>query len=384
MGGALPSREPTFGSVSRPGRWLVSPAYDLAFIILSAVLILFPHATYLAVGKNVVVDLVVTVLIGGPHLFATYTMTFLEPHFRSRYPRYTWGALLLPPLIVTLAIVNLTLLVTIFFLWASVHVIHQVAYVTDAYRMKDPRGWTWRARVIDYGLLATALYPIAVEKFVSDAFVTGGRRLLFPAFLKHPWVALPVWALFAFFACAFAVQSLRDARAGRFHPARTLLVGLSAGLFFVTPMLSNLDVAFQGLNTWHSFQYLALVLYLNRFRAERGFIGSDLVRRVSLRGSRLYAVCLAFTLVTAGAYVAVLAVVRHLGAFATGGPFRLPTGTSIHSGQHFFAFYAVVLSCLLVHYYFDHFLFLQKDEVITPSFDGGGKAAGALTPGFAA
>src|ERR1700741_3580887 len=105
-------------SLTRQGQWLVSPRYDLAFIIFSSVLIVFPHATYLAVGKNILVDLTVTLLIGGPHLFATYTMTFMEPRFRQRYPRYVWGALALPPLIVTLAVVNLTLLVTIFFLWA--------------------------------------------------------------------------------------------------------------------------------------------------------------------------------------------------------------------------------------------------------------------------
>ena len=29
---------------------------------------------------------------------------------------------------------------------------------------------------------------------------------------------------------------------------------LAAGLFFITPALENLDVAFQGLNPWHSFQ----------------------------------------------------------------------------------------------------------------------------------
>jgi hypothetical protein len=36
------------------------------------------------------------------------------------------------------------------------------------------------------------------------------------------------------------------------------------------------------------------------------------------------------------------------------------------SEQHYFAFYSVVLSALLIHYYFDHFLFLQVDDVITP------------------
>jgi hypothetical protein len=28
----------------------------------------------------------------------------------------------------------------------------------------------------------------------------------------------------------------------------------------------------------------------------------------------------------------------------------------------------VILSFLLIHYYFDHFIFLQRDRVITPSF----------------
>jgi hypothetical protein len=27
-----------------------------------------------------------------------------------------------------------------------------------------------------------------------------------------------------------------------------------------------------------------------------------------------------------------------------------------------------MLSFLLIHYYFDHFIFLQRDRVITPSF----------------
>ena len=41
----------------------------------------------------------------------------------------------------------------------------------------------------------------------------------------------------------------------------------------------------------------------------------------------------------------------------------------ISSGQHFFSFYSVILSCLLVHYYFDHFVFLQRDKIITPNWE---------------
>jgi hypothetical protein len=54
--------------------------------------------------------------------------------------------------------------------------------------------------------------------------------------------------------------------------------------------------------------------------------------------------------------------------FETGGPFRMFPFGQIHAGQHFFAFYSVMLSFLLIHYYFDHFIFLQRDRVITPSF----------------
>ena len=363
--------------LTRQGTWLVSRRYDLAFIILSAAFVLFPHLSYAVMGKNIYVDLTVTLLIGGPHLFATYTMTFMEPHFRRTYPRYTSGALALPPIIVTLAVLNLTLLVTFFFLWASLHVIHQVAYVTDAYRMKDPRGWSRTGKLIDYGLLFTALYPISTQKLIHGQFVTGGRVLLFPEFLKQPWVPIPVWIAFIGFAVAFVARSVWERKHGLFHGPKTLLVALSAVLFFVTPMVPNLDIAFQGLNTWHSFQYLALVLFLNQMRARQGMIGSTVVSAVSQRGWRLYAFCLGFTLLAGVAFLGTLGVVRHLGAFATGPNIPMIFYGSVHQDQHFFSFYSVVLSCLLIHYYFDHFLFLQKDQVITPSF---ARASAARVP----
>jgi hypothetical protein len=355
--------------------WLVSPFYDLAFIIFSSVLLIVPHLfSQLGGLSNVVVDLVVTAFIGGPHLFATYTMTFMEPHFRERYRRYTWGALLMPVLVVTLAVVNLTLLVTIFFFWASVHVIHQAAYIADSYRFKDPRGrapdlarWQVVSRVIDYGLLMTSLYPIATFKFTgaplvifghnlsSHGFETGGRALLFPEFLKFDWLGPLAAAGFFAFLIAFIAKTLWEWRAGLLHIPKTLHMSLAGLLFFVTPALPNLDVAFQGLNTWHSFQYLAVVLYLNQVRSERGLIGSQYVAQVSSSGRRLYWMCFLFTLGAAVAYVLVLGVNVALGTY--GGNF---------SEQHYFAFYSVVLSALLIHYYFDHFLFLQVDDVITP------------------
>lgn len=361
---------------SSSDRWLVSPGYDLLFIIFSSVLLIVPHL-FAQIGgfSNVVVDLAVTAFIGGPHLFATYTMTFMEPQFRQRYRRYIKGAYFLPVVVVSLAIYNLTLLVTIFFFWASVHVIHQAAYIADSYRFKDQRGkelrrWRLWSRVIDYGLLMTSLYPIATYKFVGEPLVvgginlaggpfeTGGRTLLFPAFLKLDFFGpLAMVAFFTFFT-AFIIKTLWEWRVGLLHVPKTLHMSLASVLFFITPAMYNLDVAFQGLNVWHSFQYLAVVLYINRVRSERGLIGSEYVSRLSRSGKSLYWMCFLFTLGAGAAYLLVRGFVMYAGIWA-GDPMQ----------QHYFSFYSVVLSALLIHYYFDHFLFLQVDDVITPRWE---------------
>lgn len=370
--------QPLASKTYNPDLWLVSPKYDLLLIIFSSSLLIIPHF-FSAIGgmTNVVVDLLVTALIGGPHLFATYTMTFMEPRFRERYKRYTWGALLMPVIVVTLAIVNLTLLVTIFFFWASVHVIHQALYIADSYRNKDPRWknvnitkWRKYSQIIDYGLLMTSLYPIATFKFTDTplwfgntnisehGFETGGRVLLFPDFLKQEWFAYLATAGFFTMLILFISKTIWEYRNGLFHGPKTLHMSLAAVLFFITPIMNNLDVAFQGLNVWHSFQYLAVVLYLNRLRAERGLIGSQFVSNLSKSGSRLYWLCFVFTVGAALVYLLVRFIVTATGVWADD-PMQI----------HYFSFYSVILSALLVHYYFDHFLFLQVDDVITPKWN---------------
>ena len=360
--------------------WLVSAPYDLAFIIGSAILLFVPHAIHLLWPSAIVVDLAIAAAIGGPHLFATYTLTFMEPNFRRRYPRYTAGALLLPLLVLVTAIVHLDLLVTAFFLLAAMHVIHQAGYVADSYRARrpEPAATQGLSRLIDYGLLLCSLFVLATFKFTGASlrifgmelsehqFATGGRRLLFPGFLQAEVLAWALMTAFVLCAAAFVVKSVHEAVRGRLNLPKTLHLVLAASLFFVTPALQNLDVAFQGLNTWHSFQYLAVVIFLNRYRQARGLIGSPLVARFATRGARLYGVCLAFTAATGLVYLALRGIVLLLDAWP---------GEALQ--QHYFAFYVAVLSALLIHYYFDHFLFLRVDGVITPRGERAARAAPA-------
>ena len=364
--------------------WLVSAPFDLSFIIGSAILLFVPHAVHLLWPSNIVVDLVIAAAIGGPHLFATYTLTFMEPKFRRRYPRYTAGALLLPLLVLATAVVNLDLLVTAFFLLAALHVIHQAGYVADSYRDRrpEPAAAQGLSRLIEYGLLLSSLFVLASFKFTGaplrifgmelseHQFATGGRRLLFPAFLQAEVLAWTLMAVFLLCAAAFAVKSLHEAAQGRLNLPKTLHMVLAAGLFFVTPALQNLDVAFQGLNTWHSVQYLAVVIVLNRCRQAQGLIGSPVVARFAARGARLYCVGLGLTAACGLVYLALRGIVLLLGVWP---------GDALQ--QHYFAFYVSVLSALLIHYYFDHFLFLRIDGVITPRR---GSTAPVAEPGPAA
>ena len=126
---------------------------------------------------------------------------------------------------------------------------------------------------------------------------------------------------------------------------KTLHMTLAAILFFIIPSLENLDVAFQGLNTWHSFLYKA-----------HGMIGSATVDRFAARGWGLYAVGIGLTAACGVLYVALRGLVLLIDAWP---------GDVMQ--QHYFCFYVSVLSALLIHYYFDHFLFLRIDGVITPS-----------------
>ena len=85
-------------------------------------------------------------------------------------------------------------------------------------------------------------------------------------------------------------------------------------------------------------------------------IGSATVARFAARGWGLYAVGIGLTAACAALYLILRGLVLLIDAWP---------GDVIQ--QHYFCFYVSVLSALLIHDYFDHFLFLRIDGVITPS-----------------
>ena len=160
-----------------PGVWLRSPTWDLTFLILSAALVPIPLLLYHGLGvSQTAVNLIVAGLIGGPHLYSTFTYTFMEPNYRRRHRRFLAASLALPVIVTTMAFVNLQVLLTIFFMWASIHVLHQITYINDCYAAKGPVAAAGCARsVVDYGVVFLCLYPMATPQ-ILDGSLPARRR----------------------------------------------------------------------------------------------------------------------------------------------------------------------------------------------------------------
>ncbi|MDQ3850279.1 MAG: hypothetical protein M3296_06660 [Actinomycetota bacterium] len=335
---------------SSAGMWLRSPRWDLGFLILSAALVPIPLLMYHGLGVSQgAVNLIVAGLIGGPHLYSTFTYTFMEPNYRRRHGRLLLGSMALPVMVTVLAFVNLQILLTVFFMWASLHVLHQITYINDAYAAKGPTPRSRREKAIDYGVVFTCLYPMATPQILAGDFQLGGTPLYVPGWARTGVVAdLQVVAAFAVFGTFFALwaaKTLRGWRAGRLAVPGALLVALTVAIGFTLPLMPNLDVAFQGFNCWHSLQYLALVWWLNGMRKERGELANHFVAEMNGRDRpwAFYGLAVGLTVV-AGSVVLLI----H-GVF----------GVDLQK-----AYYIVILSTLLQHYYLDHVQFTKLGDML--------------------
>ena len=319
--------------------WITSRKWDLTWMTFSCLLVALPPLThsYWNVGANGV-DLLVTLLIGGPHMYATLLRTVFEPRFRNLHPALTWAPVVLVPIfVISGAVFAFTGLLTFFFTVASLHVCDQAAYIAYLYREKGGKAQPWE-RVLDFAVIAGALYSVAMYRHVAGTFFVSGRTLWFPPFLKHEWFANGFAAICAALIAAWAVKTWNQWRRGELGSPYLLFMALTMLVAFIITRIGELSVAFQGFNAWHSFQYLGLTFLLLNLGKPAGEVTAGFVRQMAEPGRffRFYGWNIAWT-TGATAIILVLVYVLHL-----------PEEQS---------YYAVVLSFLLTHYVHDAFLF---------------------------
>ena len=336
--------------------WLRSPSWDLTFLSLSVVLVPLPYLLFLLLPRfglgtdasATAVDLIVTLFIGGPHMYATFTRTVADPVFRQHHRRIILTSLLIPVGVVLVGYHALPLLLTVFFFWASVHVLHQIVFLVECYNRRAPRPPSLVERLIDYAVVMTSLYPIAFYRLVNGTFEISGVPLRLPDVARRQEL---VWLAFAAFFVSlglFLWKSYREVGQGRGHYPKMLLIGLTVLVSFFLPSVERLDAAFQGFNAWHSFQYLGLTWYANKLAAERDHAAPG----VPIDGRRFYGAMVLCT-VGAGLIWGVLTLLR--------GPLGLTPEQP---------YYLTVLSFLLIHYYHDHVLFAHPEALVAEARAG--------------
>jgi hypothetical protein len=350
------------------GMWLRDRNWDTLFMTLSVFLVPMPYLFYL-IGRDVLhvesdiarnaVNLAVALLVGGPHMYATFMRTALDETFVKRYPVLIRSSIIIPIVVVSLAFLNLTLLLTVFFFWASIHVLHQVTYIVELYnrRADGKSAVTFWARAIDYALILTCLFPIAALKISQHNFQIGTNDLtrVIPDFFQQTWFFVAMSAVFGIALLAFLVKTYREWRGGYIHWPKTVFIVITVAVACTMPALDNLDTAFQGLNTWHSFQYLALTFYILKLRQQSGELqaASPLVSRFAggRNSLKLYGFSMSMLL---GSLILGTVVYITVGLVD-------PTRTA--SARFDTAYYTAILCFLWIHYYHDHFLFTDFDAV---------------------
>ena len=322
---------------SQPSQWIANPRWDLICLTLSAALVAIPPLVH-SLGKTTSggMDLLITLLIGGPHMYATFLKTVFEPRFRRLHPALTWAPVVVVPIGVILgAIYAFPWLLTFFFTWASIHVCDQASYIGYLYRGKGGAARPWQ-RLLDFAVVLTSLYSYAMYRHVAGTFRIGDTTLWFPAFLKHAWFAHTFAIMTAAIIATWVVLTANQLRRREVAAPYTFFMALTIAVALLVPRLNELSVSFQGFNAWHSFQYLGLTYLI--LRQDNNAAGYAFVRKMAQPGKffRYYGWNL---LLTTGTTLVILVLTLVL---------RLPAEPS---------YYAVVLSFLLTHYAHDHFLF---------------------------
>ncbi|MFI5253727.1 MAG: hypothetical protein ACHQQQ_15010 [Bacteroidota bacterium] len=351
-------------AIATESGWLRSKKWDLTFISLSAIWVPLPFVIFYSLNllaplisgllrivgisftwdtdaSRNFVNALIALFIGGPHMYATYSRTLLDKGFSRNHKILLGCSILIPIMVIYLGVYYFQILITIFFFWASIHILHQITYILNCYSTRSKFNASPASNFIDYVVVFSSLYPIAIYKFIHDKFFIGNTKILYPDVLKTDFIFYGSLAVFVAGAALFIWKTMIEIREGTAHYPKILLISLTSVIAFILPAFNNLDVAFQGFNTWHSFQYLGLTVYINQLRHNRGEIGTKFIDRIFTHGNSWQ-----FYLFNVGLTVMAVFVISFL--------IYLKPVLGLSFDQ---CYYIVVLSFLLVHYLHDHLLF---------------------------
>lgn len=205
--------------------------------------------------------------------------------------------------------------------------------------------------------MLTCLFPVAAFKISQGNFSIGTNDLtrVIPDFFKNDWLFLSATGVFAVALIAYLVKTYMEWRAGTLHIPKTVFIMITVPVACTMPAFDNLDTAFQGLNTWHSFQYLALTFYIIKLRQQSGDLAASNPQVDKLASGKNTWKLYFFNVLMLGGSL-VLGVVTYIlvGVFDPARDLEARFTT---------AYYTAILCFLWIHYYHDHFLFTDFEAI---------------------
>jgi hypothetical protein len=256
---------------AQDARWIRSLAYDWGFLLGSTALIFVIAGMFTAKGggANVLevrgasdtLDLVIPVLLGGPHIFFSLVRTYMDVDFKREHRnllRATPHAVAFTMMYLAFhqyfqVAANLVLYSAVF------HGASQLAHVGLRYRVKSGRpAWDLGGKALLVACLVGPLYFVSRGVATREHFQFIGQPIfqaLAPTWFL--WLSGGVASVAIAYWLSDTISHKQAGREVNWREGAMLVATLGAFWFLVS--LEDLDVSFQAYNAWHSVQALGVM-----------------------------------------------------------------------------------------------------------------------------
>lgn len=343
------------------GIWIRSARYDWIFLIGGVLFIAAIIAMFYAVdpfSTNVLhlgsyaqwINILVPLLLGGPHILMSFSRNYMDSEFRMRHPALLKTAphglfLCILALTVMPRAIGIPVLMNLVFFSAVFHGLSQLAHLTIKYDRNHRReARRMREMVLNAVLIFTG--PCA---YVFWAIGTTDMRFVgvrVAPVLSHPFLVGILASTFVVAACIYLAQCVRDLAAGRFNAQRFMTIVITQIAFVVLVEVGNADVTFQAYNAWHSFQ--AMGLYWAACNA-RWHAGKQYGPAVAWSKDGTFL----------KAYIWGVGFALALGVLVVGLSYATMTGTMADLAISPW-YFLLPITALLFHHFMDYFTFFRK------------------------
>lgn len=212
-------------------------------------------------GASEVLNLVIPVLLGGPHIFFSLVRTYMDTDFKREHRHL----LRVTPHVIAFGMMYLAfhqyfrVAANVILYSAVLHGAAQLAHIGLRYRLKAGRAaWDLGGKAFVVAALVGPLYFVSRAVATRDRFEFIGQAI-------YPQLA-PSWFLWLAGGVALVAAAywLADAVNHRLAGGRTpwregAVLAATLGAFWFLASLDELDVTFQAYNAWHSVQALGIL-----------------------------------------------------------------------------------------------------------------------------